>query len=130
MMRWWFTIPFALVAMPALRAEPPREQVEFFEKNVRPLLADSCFSCQGPKKQSGGLRLDSAAGLKAGADGVAVVVPGDATKSKLIQAVKREAEHPMPPKQALPPEAIAALTEWVKTGAAYPDDQAVLPASD
>ena len=32
--------------------------VEFFERRVRPLLAKRCFSCHGPKKQEGGLRLD------------------------------------------------------------------------
>ena len=51
------------------RAEGPENDVaavEFFEKNVRPVLAEHCFSCHGPKRQQAGLRLDSrAAGLRA-----------------------------------------------------------------
>ena len=29
-----------------------------FNRDVRPILADACFSCHGPSKQKGGLRLD------------------------------------------------------------------------
>lgn len=129
-MRWWFAIPFALAATPTLAADPPREQVEFFEKHVRPVLAEHCYSCHGPKKQNAGLRLDTAAGLRAGADSGPVVVPGEVAKSKLIQSINRQGEFPMPPKSALPAEAIAALTEWVKAGAVYPQDQAIAPKPD
>ena len=117
-------------ANPPAGPKPTPAQVEFFEKKVRPVLADHCYTCHGPKKQQAGLRLDTAAGLKAGADGASVVVPGDPARSKLVKAVKREGDFPMPPKAPLPPEAIAVLVEWVKTGAAFPDDQAVAPAAD
>ena len=39
------------------RADPAA--VEFFEKNVRPILATRCQGCHGPAKQKGGLRLDA-----------------------------------------------------------------------
>ncbi len=129
MTRW---LLLALAAFPASRsfaAEPTPEQIEFFEKKVRPILADNCYSCHGAKKQSAGLRLDTVAGLKAGADGNPVIVPGDA-KSRLLKAVKREGEYPMPPKTALPPEAVATLTEWVKAGGVFPSDQAIGPTTD
>ena len=125
MMRWWLAMALVLPGARAITAEPTAAQVEFFETKVRPILADHCYSCHGPKKQSGGLRLDSAADLKAGIDGKPVVVAGDIQKSKLIQAVSRKGEFPMPPKTALPPGAVASLTEWVKTGAAIPADRAV-----
>ena len=50
--------------------------------------------------------------------------PGDPAKSRLIRAVSRQGDFPMPPKKALPPEAVEALTEWVKSGAAVPSDLA------
>src|SRR5438552_1169001 len=133
MTRWFLPSLVALLTAPALAADPiPKptpEQVEFFEKKVRPVLADNCYSCHGPKKQSAGIRFDTVAGLKAGADDGPIIVPGDA-KSRLVKAVTRQGDYPMPPKAALPAEAVAVLTEWVKTGAAYPDDQAIKPGTD
>jgi hypothetical protein len=101
---------------------PTPEAIEFFEKKVRPLLAEHCYSCHGPKKQSAGLRLDTAAGVKAGADNGPVVAAGNPAKSRLVAAVTRQGDHPMPPKAALPADAVAALTDWVQLGAPYPDD--------
>ena len=43
-------------------------------------------------------------------------------KSRLVAAVKREGDFPMPPKAALPADAVETLTEWVKLGAPYPED--------
>jgi mono/diheme cytochrome c family protein len=130
MTRWSLLLALATVAAPAaaVAAEPPAkatpEQVEFFEKKVRPILADNCYSCHGAKKQNGGLRLDTAAGLKAGADDGAVIVPGDPVKSRLLKSVRYENDFKMPPKKQLPAEAIAVLTEWVKGGAVAPEDAA------
>ena len=118
----------ATAADPA--AKPTPEQIEFFEKKVRPVLADHCYSCHGEKKQNAGLRLDTAAGLKAGADSGPVIAPHDPAKNRLVKAVDRSGESPMPPKKPLPPEAVAALSEWVKAGAPFPEDQATGPKTD
>jgi hypothetical protein len=101
--------------------KPAAAELEFFESKVRPVLVEHCVSCHGPKKQMAGLRLDTAAGVKAGSDGGPVVVPGDPAKSPMLKAVRRETEAPMPPKEALPADAVAALTEWVKIGAPFPE---------
>ena len=48
--------------------------LEFFEKEVRPVLVKRCQSCHGAKMQKGDLRLDSReAALKGGKAGPAVV---------------------------------------------------------
>ena len=63
----------------SVHAGEPRSSTQaarehFFEQNVRPLLAENCYSCHGDKKQKGGLRLDSLeAILKGGESGPAVV---------------------------------------------------------
>jgi hypothetical protein len=134
MTRWLLAPGLALAlasVAPAADPAPPKatpEAVEFFEKKVRPLLAEHCYSCHGPKKQSAGLRLDTAAGVKAGADNGPVVTGGDPAKSRLVVAVRRQGDFPMPPKSPLPDEAVAALTEWVKIGAPYPEDAGKLAA--
>ncbi len=107
----------------AARADdkPAPQAAEFFESKVRPVLADNCFSCHGPDKQKGGLRLDSRAALLKGADGEPVVVPGDPEASPLIKAVRHDGDTKMPPKTKLPAPAIEALTAWVKMGVPWPE---------
>jgi hypothetical protein len=110
------------------RAAPPDPQaLEYFEKRVRPVLVEKCQSCHGPKKQQGGLRLDSRAGLLKGGDNGPVVQPGQPDKSLLIQAVRHEGDLKMPPKGKLDAEAVAALAGWVKVGAPWPE--AAAPAT-
>jgi hypothetical protein len=107
---------------PAADTGPDPAQVEFFEKQVRPLLAKSCYECHGPTKKRGGLRLDSRAALLAGGDSGPALVPGQPDKSRLVQAVHYDNETlRMPPKGKLPEKQVAVLTAWVKMGAPWPD---------
>lgn len=132
-MRWFLALCAISSALPAFAADPAKPtaaQIEFFETKVRPILAEQCYSCHGSKKQNAGLRLDTAAGLKAGSDAGPVFVPGDPAKSRLIKSVKREGDNPMPPKKALPAEAVGVLVEWVKAGAPVPQDVAIGPTTD
>src|SRR5438046_576781 len=56
----------ALLAGPAAARDPKGD--EFFEKQVRPLLARHCLKCHGEKKAEAGLRLTSSKSLLAGGD--------------------------------------------------------------
>ena len=113
----------------AAEAKPPSPQaVEHFEKTVRPILAEHCQSCHGAKKQQGGLRLDTAAGLAKGTDLGSVVVPGNPEASKLVASVRRKGDNAMPPDSELTNEQVAALVEWVKQGAVFPASAAADPA--
>jgi hypothetical protein len=99
------------------------DEAVFFEKQIRPVLAEQCFACHGEKKQEGGLRLDTRANLIKGSDGGPVVVPGKPADSTLIDAVRHIGDLKMPPapKEKLPPDAIAALVRWVEIGLPWPD---------
>jgi Planctomycete cytochrome C len=67
---------------PVAFAQTPRvEDVEFFEKTIRPLLHDQCQSCHGAAKQKANLRLDSREGMLRGGDSGPAVVPGHPEKS-------------------------------------------------
>src|SRR5687768_9014464 len=101
MTRWLLVSLAAFCAGPASAVNPTPGQIEFFEKKVRPILADHCYSCHSEKKQQAGLRLDTAAGMRAGADDGPVIVPDDPAKSRLVKAVTRTGKFPMPPKSAL-----------------------------
>ena len=98
-----------------------------FVEEVLPLLEAKCVSCHGPEKQEGNLRLDSMAAAKTGGDRGAAIVPGDLDQSLLVKAISfRDPDFQMPPKQKLSDKEIATLTQWVKTGAAWPEPVVVL----
>ena len=110
-------------------ATPPTpEAVEFFEREVRPVLVRNCLECHG-EKQKGGLRLDSPGAMKKGGDSGAVISPGNPDDSLLIQAVRYTNEIKMPPEARLAPEAVEALTHWVKQGASWPAGADISPAT-
>ena len=120
-------------ANPAAESAPASaEESEFFERHVRPVLANHCSKCHGPKKQEAGLRLDSRAALVKGSDAGPVVVAGDPAASKLIAAINYiDKDLQMPPDGKLPAEAIEALSEWVKRGLPWPAPLAgAAPESD
>jgi hypothetical protein len=103
---------------------PTAAQLEFFEKEVRPVLADHCYKCHGEKKQKSGLRLDSREFVLKGGELGPIVVPGKPETSRLILSVnhvKAQDVYAMPGEdEKLPPKAIAALTEWVRQGLPWP----------
>ena len=68
------------------------EKREFFEKHVRPVLAQNCFACHTNSKMAG-LRLDSREGILKGGKSGPAVVPGEPDKSMMITAI-REARMP------------------------------------
>jgi hypothetical protein len=116
----------SLTASSALAAdEAARAATQFFEKEVRPVLVNRCYECHADKKQKGSLRLDNIAFIKKGGDSGPALVPGDPDKSLLIEAVRyHDAEFEMPPKEKLPAKEIAALEQWVKIGAPWPENEA------
>jgi len=100
------------------------ELAQFFEREVRPLLAERCFSCHGNQKQSGGLRLDIRANLLQGGESGPSIVPGKPSESLLLEAIRYES-YEMPPDGKLPDKEIAILTKWVELGAPWPGDNRV-----
>jgi hypothetical protein len=77
-----------------------KQEAVTFEKDIQPLLKESCVGCHGDRKQKGDLRLDSLeATLKGGEHGKAVV-PGDAAKSSILFASAQVNDKiAMPPKK-------------------------------
>jgi cytochrome c553 len=115
--------PLLIAALIALPAAADEAQREFFENEVRPVLAEHCFKCHGPEKQKASLRLDHSSFIETGGDTGSPVVPGDMAGSRLIEAISYDnVSFQMPPKGKLPEKAIDALKTWVETGAWWPDE--------
>ena len=99
------------------------EQRQFFESEVRPILAENCYSCHSTKakKIKGGLFLDHGSSIFSGGDSGPAVIPGDLDQSLIIEAVRYEdPDSAMPPKKKLADNEIKALEKWVTMGAPWP----------
>ncbi|MEE3373252.1 MAG: PSD1 and planctomycete cytochrome C domain-containing protein [Planctomycetota bacterium] len=124
--RGQFVVVAALLcwsALPALQVAGD-ERVAFFENQVRPLLARRCYGCHGARKQESGLRLDSKSALLRGGRGGAVVVPGDAARSRLVEYIERLGAVKMPPDRPLIGREVVVLRQWIAQGAFFPVGEA------
>ncbi|MEM1443224.1 MAG: c-type cytochrome domain-containing protein, partial [Verrucomicrobiota bacterium] len=74
-MRRLLAVPFLLFWTVSTEASP---QLEFFEKKIRPVLAEKCYGCHSAdaKKLKGSLQVDHLAHLLEGGETGAAIVPG------------------------------------------------------
>ena len=105
-----------------LSAAPAADGIEFFEKQVRPVLINRCYECHSTaKKTKGGLALDSKEATLRGGDSGVAIVPGSPEKSKLVEAIRYgNRDLQMPPKGQLPATEVKVLEEWIRLGAPDP----------
>jgi mono/diheme cytochrome c family protein len=121
-----------LVATTSAQAQkdpvPTREQAEFFNAKIRPVLFDTCGECH-IDDENGGLRTDSRESLIKGGENGPAIVPGDPEASLLIHAIRRDGTGPRMPKEGprLSQETIDAFTKWIKDGAPWPVDKLEWP---
>jgi hypothetical protein len=124
-MRW--TLYCLLATAPLIRAEVG------FNRDIRPIMADTCFRCHGPDKNARmmGLRLDIRdEALKTTKSGVTPIVPGDPDHSAIIQRVFATDRKIMPPVAAhkeLTAAQKATIRQWVAEGAKYEGHWAYQP---
>ena len=90
----------------AASADPafPDSAIEFFEKEVRPVLSNRCLECHGNGKDEpkGGLSLKTRQATLKGGDTGPAVVPGKLKESLLISAIEYGDLYQMPPKSKMP----------------------------
>jgi hypothetical protein len=98
-----------------------QEELDFFEREVRPVLMVSCIDCHGADMQESDIRVDGREHLLRGNDSGPAVTPGNPEESLLVQVVRYDGDVQMPPDAKLPQKAIDALTRWVEMGAPWPE---------
>jgi hypothetical protein len=112
----------------AAAEKPDAAGLDFFEKKIRPVLAEKCYKCHSAdaEKIKGGLVLDTREGSRQGGDSGPAVVPGNLKDSLLIEAIRYEnKDFAMPPKKSggkLPEEVIKDFEKWIGMGAPDPRD--------
>lgn len=106
------------------KPKPTERSIEF-NRDVRPILADACFSCHGldPKSRKAKLRLDTPEGAYALRKDLVPIKPGNLDESEVWKRITSpHADSVMPP-----PESNKKLTDaqketirlWIKQGAKY-----------
>ena len=96
-----------------------------FNRDIRPVLSDTCFPCHGfdANKRKADLRLDTPEGAAAPHQGRQAVKAGDLAGSELWRRVTAtDPKLRMPPPDSikkLRPEQIARLRRWIEDGAVY-----------
>ena len=110
------------VASCLLASEPTPQQIEFFEKRIRPVLVTNCYACHSGviKSPMGGLRVDTRESLLRGGSRGPSIKPRNPDGSRLIDAISYRQELKMPPSAKLPDEQIADLKSWIRMGAPDP----------
>lgn len=121
----WLVLLAILSATCANAAEPEfsAADLDFFEKRVRPILAERCYECHaaGKNKEKGGLRLDERAAILTGGDSGPAATPREPDKSLLVEAIRYDPNGlQMPPTGKLPQREIETLVEWVQRGLPHP----------
>jgi hypothetical protein len=109
-----------LTAAQAADTKPTPEALEFFEKKIRPVLVERCYTCHSAASRAlmGALMLDTAEGWKRGGkSGRPSVVPNEPERSVMLTAMRHEGPLKMPPGPPLPPEIIADFEKWITMGA-------------
>ena len=117
--------PALLLALALVWSSPADAKVSF-NREIRPILSEQCFSCHGfdAKHRKADLRLDTREGALADNDGVRAIIPGDPAKSELWKRLlSQDADEVMPPPEAHKPKLtakqLATLRAWIEEGAPY-----------
>ncbi|MSV30276.1 MAG: DUF1553 domain-containing protein [Bryobacterales bacterium] len=104
-----------------------------FNREIRPIMADTCFRCHGPDRgaRMADLRLDlREEALRKTKSGVIPIVPGRPEESAIVDRVLATNARVMPPKFAhkdLSERQKALIRQWVAEGAEYEGHWAYTP---
>ena len=122
---------FSWVNTPA--AAPSAAPINF-NRDIRPILSDTCFKCHGPdaKQVKGGLRLDQPeSATQPAKSGKVAIVPKQPGKSELVRRITtKDEDDVMPPTKTgkkLTPQQIELLKRWVEQGGEYQTHWAYKP---
>jgi hypothetical protein len=99
-----------------------RDKIDFI-RDIQPILREHCYSCHGPEKKRGALRLDSREWVLRGGVSGKILIPGQAKASPLyLLLLDPDPETRMPQKADPLPRALTErLRAWIDQGAAWPD---------
>ncbi len=124
----------AILARTVAAAEPKTSAAKIdFDRQVRPILSEHCFTCHGPDaaQRKGDLRLDTREGALGDRGGYAAVAPGSLAASALWERMTSDdPDLQMPPAEAArrPTEQERkVLKAWIEAGAPWEEHWSLQP---
>ena len=121
------------LVLAALVPRSARSDEISFNRDIRPILASSCFQCHGPDQaqRKADLRLDQQTDAIGDADDSRVIVRGDAAGSELVRRItSTDPDVRMPPpdsKLSLTTTQIDQIRTWIDRGAPWERHWAFIP---
>lgn len=99
------------------------QEAKLYDDIVQPMLQTKCYSCHGPQKQKGKLRMDNPQFILKGGKNGEIILTGKADESEMIKRIflpENDKKH-MPPKQKpqLTEKETMLLHWWVQQGADF-----------
>ena len=111
-----------------------KESAPDYNRDVRPILSDHCYTCHGPDeaKRKAGLRLDlEADAFRKLKSGQHALVKGDPKGGTLVERIlTKDPDDIMPPPEhgkPLSPKQVEILQRWVASGAAWREHWSFIP---
>jgi len=127
------TLAFLLSVSPwrASADDTVPDQIEY-DRDVRPILSDTCFKCHGfdAVKRKADLRLDTLEGATADLGGYRAIVPGQPQQSEAFVRLTAHDDDLMPPADSglkLTPRQVAIVRRWIEQGAQYKPHWSFVP---
>jgi hypothetical protein len=116
-----FSFLILAVARVAHAESPPVDYL----RDIKPLLAERCYSCHAGLAQESGLRLDTGELIRVGGDSGPVIAVGKPEEGLLIERVSAADDAVRMPPEGLPltAEQIDRLKAWIAAGAPSPADE-------
>lgn len=99
---------------PTTEAAPAGGTVSF-AADILPIFESRCLNCHGGNRTEEGLSLKSHAEALTGSEGGAVILPGDAAQSVLVEMVSTQEMPKRGPK--LTPPQVQLIIDWINQGA-------------
>jgi len=125
----WAGLAVGLACVAVLPATAQTDEQIRFNRDIRPILSDTCFACHGPDKhgRQADLRLD----VREEAIELGAIEPGNANASAIIARIlSNDPSEVMPPPKTgkkLSPEQLDLLRRWIDQGAMYESHWAFVP---
>jgi len=98
-----------------------------YDRDIKPIFQQRCYSCHSRLKQKSNLRLDAGSLIHKGGKHGPAVLPGNSAESLLLMRVlSTDDDERMPPEEKpLTAGQVTLLRGWIDAGAPYPKDETI-----